>query len=388
MNAAQTTSWNSHSDLWVLLIDYFSDLNGGCFATSNSSGELLLYSLNNTNNAISQTKAHSSSINAVNKLNEFSLASASDDGIKIWDLRQKLSKPLATLTSAKNPNFLSIGSKDGYNLAAGAELSGSDAEIHIWDVRNTSLIVRSFVDSHHDDVTDLKFHKTLPYLMSGSTDGCVNVYNLHEPDEDEALHQAINYSSVHLCHFTRENRIAILSHMESLGFWDLNSTEYEQNTEAEPNDLGDVRSLWPECEYVVNLDPNFVAYGANLKLCLTLMPFDPITEKFNLDGRVLFPSAHGEEVVRDVCVVPGTQVTLTCGEDGIVKAWTLPSVLGSMSLDQSEETMKGDALTSGSMTNNETEESKKRNKSKKSHDHKKRDKKGKKSKKDLRFKPY
>lgn len=372
----------------MLSINYFSEINGGCFATSNSSGELLLYSLNNTNNAISHTKAHSSSINVVNKINEFSLASASDDGVKIWDLRQKLTKPLVTLTTAKNPNFLSLTSKDGYTLAAGTELSGPDAELHIWDVRNTALIVRSFVDSHHDDITDLKFHRSLPYLMSGSTDGCVNVYNLNEPDEDEALHQAINYSSVHLCHFTRENRIAILSHMETLGFWDLNSTEYELNTEAEPNDMGDVRSLWPECEYVVNLHTSFVAYGANLKQSLALMPFDPVTESFNLDQSVLFPSAHGEEVVRDVCVIPGTQVTLTCGEDGLIKAWTLPSALDIKNVSNATNEKLIDTTMEEPAIENHSEEKQKKHKSKKSHSRKNRDRSDKKSKKDIRFKPY
>lgn len=386
MNATHTTSWNSHSDLWVLSLNYFHELNGGSFVTSNSSGELLLYSLNNTNNVISQTKAHSSSINAVNKLGEYSLASASDDGVKIWDLRQKLGKPLITLTSAKNPNFLSLGSKDEYTLAAGTELFGSDAEIHMWDVRNPSLTIRSFVDSHHDDVTDLKFHGSLPYLMSGSTDGCVNVYNLNEPDEDEALHQAISYASVHLCHFTRDNRIAILSHMESLGFWDLNSTEYELNTEAVPNDLGDVRSLWPDCEYVVDLHTDFVAYGANLKLSLTLMPFNSNTESFNLDQRVLFPLAHGEEVVRDVCVIPGAQAALTCGEDGIVKAWALPSVLENLGL--AEERVVEHSKVEELAIDNISEGKKEKHKSKKSHDHKKKARKDKKSKKDIRFKPY
>ena len=85
------------------------------------------------------------------------------------------------LDKCKKSNFLSLAYKNNL-LAAGTELVGVDAELHIWDIRNTDNVVRSFVDSHHDDITALEFHPTLTnYLMSGSTDGYVNIYNLMRP---------------------------------------------------------------------------------------------------------------------------------------------------------------------------------------------------------------
>lgn len=74
----------------------------------------------------------------------------SSDGIKIWNLRSK--SAIVTLTNAKKSNFLSLAYKNNL-LAAGTELVGVDAELHIWDIRNTDNVVRSFVDSHHDDIT-------------------------------------------------------------------------------------------------------------------------------------------------------------------------------------------------------------------------------------------
>lgn len=162
---------------------------------------------------------------------------------------------------------MSLAYKDNL-LAAGTELVGVDAELHIWDITNTNEVVRSFIDSHHDDITALEFHPTLSnYLMSGSTDGYVNIYDLNQPDEDESLHQVINYASVHSCHFISDSRISILTHMESLMFHDLNDTNYEELVKPKFTDLKDTRELWPNNEYVIDVNPEgYAAYGSNSKI--------------------------------------------------------------------------------------------------------------------------
>ena len=385
MKASHTFTWKSSSNLWILSLEHFPQLYDGAFVASKSSGELLLYSLSTKGEPLGTVKAHHSTINAISKVDEHSLATAASGCIKIWDLRQKLSHAVLSLSSSKNPCFLSLASKDNHVLAAGTELSGTDAEINLWDLRNSDRITRSFVDSHHDDVTALKFHPTLPYLMSGSTDGCVNIYNLNEPDEDEALHQVINFASVHLCHFVQPHRIGILSHMETLGFWDLNNTDYEVNSEAAPKDLGDVRSFWPDCEYVVDLYADYIVYGANSKLALSLMPFDSVKETFSINDSVIFPDAHGKEVVRHFCILPETNAALTCGEDGLIKSWKLPLSFGVSTsgvfevfeMDINESEVKVDKKRK----HREQKENKDKKKERK-------EKKEKKSKKDRLYKPY
>lgn len=263
---------------------------------------------------------------------------------------------------------------------------GVDAELHIWDLKSPQSVVRSFVDSHHDDITDIKFHSSYNYLMSGSTDGCVNIYNMDEPDEDEALHQVINFASVHSCHFTRKDRISVLSHMETLGFFELNSTDYDVNDEPAPRELGDVRNFWPNCEYVVDIGSDYVFYGANLHHSLTVIPFDAESEAFSLGESISFPGAHGEEVVRDAMLIPDTNKAVTCGEDGMIRAWQLPVELPSVKEQQDTE------------DKNENKEKKERKEKK--HKKEKREKMGRKDrdesdkkrrkekKKSSRFKPY
>ncbi|KAK6463124.1 WD40-repeat-containing domain protein [Scheffersomyces coipomensis] len=377
---------SSNPDNWVLNLQYLDSRNE--FVSSSSDGSLNVFSLQNlTPSPIFSIKnAHESSINALKKIDDNTIASCSTDGIKIFDLRSQAQQPVHRLSNEKSSPFLSM---DYLNklLAGGTELVGVDAELHIWDLRNPNEVVKSYIDSHHDDITTIKFHPTLSqYLMSGSTDGYVNVYDLTQPDEDEALHQVINYESVHSIYFTQERRISILSHVETLSFYELNDTNYEENVEPQPNDLGDLRSVLADCEYVVDVNPSqgYITYGANSKQSFNLMGFNAANEKFETNNIIQFPNAHGEEVVRDVLSIPNSNSILTCGEDGAIRLWDLPI---SISAPTTVEVKTDDLLLIKEKL------SKKEKKEKKEKKKEKKDKKEKKIKKDKkskskRFKPY
>ncbi|KAI5950963.1 hypothetical protein KGF54_004037 [Candida jiufengensis] len=320
--------WSSNTpDNWILKLKF---LQNDKFIASSSNGSLQGYSLTKLSPSPDFTleKAHESSINDINVINENLIASCSTDGIKIWDIRSNTTEPYAILNNSKNSNFLSLASKNDL-LAGGTELQGVDAEVHIWDIRNTKDVVKSFIDSHHDDVTCLEFHPTLTnYLMSGSTDGYVNIYDLSKPDEDDALHQVINFGSVHSCNFITESRISILTHIETLMFHDLNDTNYEELVSPKFDDVGDLRIKWPNNDYVIDIDPDgYVAYGSNTNKSLSIIPFNPKKEKFKESKIIHFPNAHEDEVVRDVIIKPNTTQCLSCGEDGKIKLWELPTVL-------------------------------------------------------------
>lgn len=318
--ASNVFSWQLPGD-WPLNLRHIA----GGYVTGTSAGQLAHYSLDKYSRMPTEAnmRAHEGAVNQVETVDEHVMCSVSSDGLKVWDLRSGLAKSQLSLHNAKKSKFLSVacGAQASY-VAAGTELVGVDAEVHLWDIRKAQSPVRSFVDSHHDDVTYLEFHDSRNYLMSGSTDGYVNVYNLSEADEDDALHQVVNFASVHQCTFLQPWRIGVLTHMETLGVFELNSTDYDNPDEPAPHVLGDVRGLWPNCEYVVHMSRNgYVAYGANLASSLTVVPFDVQKECVLLDQAVHFPGAHGDEVVRDFLVLPGGHSALSCGEDGLVKAW-------------------------------------------------------------------
>ncbi|RXW19847.1 hypothetical protein EST38_g6001 [Candolleomyces aberdarensis] len=121
-------------------------------------------------------------------------------------------------------------SANGWTVAAGSELQGDDAIISYWDPRNPTTPLRTHTSTHSDDVTVVSFappgytvnpasspgpnddsedaemasasqlseasvssssNKLL--LLTGSTDGLLNVSDAYEEDEDEAVILTANW---------------------------------------------------------------------------------------------------------------------------------------------------------------------------------------------------
>jgi len=80
-------------------------------------------------------------------------------------------------------------------ICGGTELVEEDCYILFWDTRASKLL-GCYSEAHSDDVTAIEFHTQMPHsLASGSTDGLVNVFNLLESSEDDALKYSFNTSS-------------------------------------------------------------------------------------------------------------------------------------------------------------------------------------------------
>jgi hypothetical protein len=98
----------------------------------------------------------------------------------------------------------------------------------------------------------LQYHPTRPdILLSGSTDGLVNIYNTTIADEDDALVQVINHGSVHHAGFLTEKTIYALSHDEVFSIHPATDPD-EQTQEPDPVQFGDLRQPL-DCEYIAQL---------------------------------------------------------------------------------------------------------------------------------------
>lgn len=100
MEAKNLHTWLPFTDNdWILKIIQLSEKE---FIASTSNGSLIGYSISNLSSTptIKIEKAHESSINDIVKIDNYSIASCSSDGIKIWNLRSKLA--IVTLTNAKS----------------------------------------------------------------------------------------------------------------------------------------------------------------------------------------------------------------------------------------------------------------------------------------------
>lgn len=180
-------------------------------------------------------------------------------------------------------------------------------------------------------MTQLQYHPTRSnILLSGSTDGLVNVYDTTITDEDEALVQVINHGSVHHAGFLSERIIYALSHDEQFSIHPATDPD-DPAQEPEPVHFDDVREPLA-CEYVVQLclgsqgpyiaagnkmyvymysgktglrsgqDSDFVPYCwvcSDKRLDLIPLVSSP-TWRFDQDNLWRLPGAHGDEVVRSV----------------------------------------------------------------------------------------
>lgn len=290
--------------------------------------------------------ADQSQITSIKSFDLSTFISSGYDGIKVWDSRVKpnASRPVHQFNlpilpapgnkgNSKAPIVTAIDVCPQNNqIAAGTELTGTDASLFIWDIRNSSKPAISYIDSHSDDVTCLRYHPVnKQVLLSGSTDGLINIYNTQIADEEEALYQTINNQiSIHSAGFISQQEVFALSHTETLTMYQIPNPDDEKVTEREvkPLEFGDVREKWA-CEYVVDFYPGFIATGRNsVDPQLQLIPFTPATydsardsSSLALDNSLILKGAHGEEVVRSLYYDQKCSNIYTCGEDGCIKSW-------------------------------------------------------------------
>ncbi|KAM7194511.1 WD40-repeat-containing domain protein [Rhypophila sp. PSN 637] len=249
--------------------------------------------------------------------------------VSLWDLRLDSAKSqVLRIQGTSEAALLSLACSSQTNtIAAGTELANHQASILIWDLRSPSAPKTQYNEVHSDDVTELNFHPTNPtLLLSGSTDGLVNINDISQTDEDEVVIQAFNHGSIHHAGFLNEStEVYALSHDEKFALYDM-AESAEKGTAI--FDTGDIRSV-VNCQYVANVVPKVNGAGAVLGVgsqdqeLFCLIHLTKIGTSWSLDSDTVvgLPGAHGSELVRSFCLFDEQQVVFTSGEDGWIKAW-------------------------------------------------------------------
>jgi WD40 repeat protein len=248
-------------------------------------------------------------------------------------------KLISSLTCNTPRNFIAAGIEN-------PDDGPGDSPVYVWDQRNVSAPQLSFIESHTDTITNVKLHPDLPtLLLSGSTDGLINIFDTSKPEEDDSLYQVINHRSAvaHAGFMYPSTDIYALGTDETMSFYSLQSQD-ESEEEPAPKVFGDVREAL-DCEYVVKMhwigDEAFVAAGKHSSSALSLIPMakrmggGPLEYECDLGRVARLQGAHREEVVRDVFTDVHAHTTYTCGEDGFVRAWKFED--GGMDVDEEME---------------------------------------------------
>ncbi|KFG82962.1 hypothetical protein MANI_022579 [Metarhizium anisopliae] len=260
------------------------------------------------------------------------VCTAGEDGtVAVWDLRLRGDQARAAQFNAAPSPILSVAcSPSTQTIAVGTELRDHTASIFAWDVRAGARPRAHYQEVHSDDVTQLAFRPGQPaFLLSGSTDGLVNVYDTRVADEDDVTLQTFNHgASIHRAGFLTGTEVVALSHDEQFALYDVD--EGAEGGDAAQN-WGDLRSVLG-CQYVADVmgktDGSGAIIGAGAQgrqsfelVFLARNQGHGPKWVFDRENSVGLPGAHGEDIVRAFCFFDDAQVVFTAGEDGNVKAW-------------------------------------------------------------------
>ncbi|KAI5862980.1 WD40 repeat-like protein [Durotheca rogersii] len=250
-----------------------------------------------------------------------------DGGVSMWDLRRDPRHAEVARLSGNQVPVLSLAcSSAGFSVVAGTELQGHQASILIWDVRAMPTPKLRYQDVHSDDITELNFHPTShDILLSGSTDGLVNICDTRIADEDEVVIQTFNHdASIHHAAFLNDTEVFAVSHDEKLALYDM-AEGAEKG--AATTDFGDMRKVLG-CQYIANIFVKSNGAGAVIGAGThDQQAFEMVHltkgQGWDLDrdNSVGLPGAHSSEIVRSFCFYDEAQVVFSAGEDGHVKAW-------------------------------------------------------------------
>jgi WD40 repeat protein len=301
---------------------YMLTRTGASFATIGSDDALRIFdgALNLQHEVLS---AHS----GISCLTSFGngFATAGRDGVvRCWDGKGRQAG--VNLAEPKGSPFSAIACHD-HLIAAGTESTKEglgDVSVLLYDTRNPSAPMRSYVESHTDTLTQLAFHPAQPnFLLSGSTDGLISLFDCSIQEEEDALQQVVNpRSAVHCAGFLGEKEVYVVTTDEHFSILPIG--EDTGNGAITVRNFGDVRERL-QCMYVVDLiieQQPILVCGHNVNQTLSLVQLES-SNGWDFGPVIDLPGAHGEEVVRDIIILGTEKKALSCGEDGQVKLWDL-----------------------------------------------------------------
>jgi len=292
-----------------------------------------IFSLNGSQVAkIAQYKEHENKIfdcKYSSETNALLYTGSSDGTIKVWDLRQSKGSVLTfrdtTLNETSPVKSLSSFDISPCNrlLAAGTDLTEGDAFILFWDIRNTKLL-GAYWESHTDDITQVKFHPNDGnVLLSGSTDGLINIYNLAESCEEDALQDCLNTEGmVENLEWFNENghwNIGCITSINDLQLWKVDGAEPYKNFRRD-----DVAQ-----QVKVKTDNTYLGKAHSVKNSLLVL-----AGSIKKGGKVLrstqilsgqmgpaFQFSENDQIVRASCLNENTNLLITGGEKGKLDFW-------------------------------------------------------------------
>ena len=260
-----------------------------------------------------------------------------DATVKTWDVRQGLARE-ATQFAKRHDGGNSAGSKGplkpltcldatpgGRLLCAGTEKVLRDTFLLFWDSRSRELL-GGYWDSHEDDITSVRFHPTdSARLASGGVDGIVNVFDVSQDSEEDAIISSANTeSSVQRLCWVGEKGLVCITHTEELNLWgDFEADTAPSKVFNRDDVCASIRRSNSHCAYLV--DCNDRGNGDLVVLAGSSCETNPCqrlarVRKYRLKPLADLKTRKKSDALTRCSVFEG-KIVYTGGEDGVVRMW-------------------------------------------------------------------
>ncbi|NWR65914.1 WDR89 protein, partial [Bucorvus abyssinicus] len=167
-------------------------------------------------------------------------SACSDGTVKCWDIRLATQEAVQVFSGYPSNAFISFDiNRSDVIVCAGTEKVEKDVFLVFWDARGITNCASTtkeplgvYSESHNDDITKICFHPDAPNLLvSGSTDGLVNVFDINKDNEDDALLSTCNSdSSVSFIGWSGRDykQVYCMTHDEGFCWWDIAQLDTEE----------------------------------------------------------------------------------------------------------------------------------------------------------------
>ncbi|XP_023240293.1 WD repeat-containing protein 89-like [Centruroides sculpturatus] len=205
--------------------------------------------------------------------------------------------------------------------------------ILFWDARKVDML-GGYWCSHFDEVTQVKFHSSRQnWVISGSMDGLVNLFDISKSHEDDALITTFNTecSIYKLDWFPQSKKFACITSNQDLQVWNISDTSpclnYTREKLTELHDGVNVDYLID----IIKFDSNMQLVSGNYSGLSSLW-------KLCEDKCELLATLQGEkEVVIRTCVWNDANNFVTGGENGEISVWNTEDPIDSITKQKDEK---------------------------------------------------